>query len=1347
MDENLSWLDELQFNSSNNQQTYITKQDFLLLHKKIIATDLIVNRYVEAKKALQSLQNENDELKQRLDRITNECCLFGKQIAECTDECDALKRDNDLLNEEKNNLQKELRIIKDQNTAYYHELMVMGQYHSLKETNEQLTKELERCKKEKSKLNCKLQQRSSDYIKPKNEPQSYPFGEISEIQIALNTSMKSIRELKLALGRIVNFLQAENIVIPTSLHIRPILKAHTIDDNFMEMEGEFTLKPTVTTIEVPPVVTSISHEDVDDDEENNDFIDVKSAILTQPSQTQIEQQQPLPESKSKSRKRAQKQQQEPKRQSKRSTKGKRRTKDETDNLINELKNALSQYKESESEETATPTPTISNQNVSSSMNDFFSDFGTSKVNDDQQPVASLQSSPINKNDLHRRFSKILSDYETEDEELNTSVEQRQSKTVAKTLNKSREKKDEIRKTAPYTIIQHTSSNIIDEPVLSPREFSNTTDHEIPNYEHTQGQSILSDDDEIQLDSTDLNISTKVYDTQKDMLTYVETTLGPIPTLEEAVNSDVMIENKEIESISIKRTISEESQTQNDTLSDQDESFFALEVKNDDKKEETEKMTISPIEEIEMISSVQDEQNDTSVIRDIFISIVERTEEKERYEMKCLLVERILNFTQNIQITELLRPIVPKKNIKKTKSKSITVNKTYSQTIPVVEPREIEIVDTSVVSHDESMVIQHVHESDLIQQQINDNTLISDSDDEIACESPEFDAVHVSGDKCTLIHEDNKQLTDRNLLIQSEETETKSAESPDIILPPQQNRVIILKRLIEFLTHIPSPQLVSFSTLTNPHQPKSTTSDIVKKISSHKPPATRLQIQRQASTFITSSKNCLQKRSLNSIRQCITRCNVPSSIVKTNSIKVQPVKPKQSLENNSAKFQERKRRISTEIMYDEQQVPKQKRQKTTKTISDVTVTSPKIHFTRKSIKTSIPTPIPPIIPTIVDPLSSPSTVYVDELSLHSYLIGKIDLTDQLKTFIKTMKNNYCKNNDEIFITKIYKSILDCLFEVQLSIVSNTMYLTKLHDCEQRIISLLKYLTITYYSSSNLFEQYLFQLINTSFESDIRFNTAIRSTELIILCRLIFIFCQCFNCSNVLYPKLFDIIYIHTIYPVNDLFSIVFCILSYIFPSLIDEQHQTATYNIMLHRTCLHLLHKQYFIKSCDSLRLLGSLNMWTDENKHQQQTTNSYISDFLFEYLLRTTDKHSLITKQHQTNHPNVNDFLHSLISISLWEGWIWCKNDLFQNILLPFFNQSQLLDIEHLSIICISIQHILRVFKDNQQFLSDEKFHYELNHVLLSYSEKLTTSNSDNEHTRQFYVKQTLVELNWLLKK
>ncbi|CAF1187792.1 unnamed protein product, partial [Didymodactylos carnosus] len=218
MDEHFTWLDELQFNPLNNQQTYITKQDFLLLHKKIVATDLIVNRYLEAKKALQSLQNENDQLKQRLDYVTNECCLFGKQIAQCTDECDALKRGYDLLNEEKNDLEKDFGIIKDQNTAYYHELMVVDQYHSLKETNEQLTKELERCKKEKSKLDCKLQR---SVYNNTNDPY--------QTETALKMSMKSIRELKLALGRLVNFLQTEKIAIPTSLHIRPILNAHTID--------------------------------------------------------------------------------------------------------------------------------------------------------------------------------------------------------------------------------------------------------------------------------------------------------------------------------------------------------------------------------------------------------------------------------------------------------------------------------------------------------------------------------------------------------------------------------------------------------------------------------------------------------------------------------------------------------------------------------------------------------------------------------------------------------------------------------------------------------------------------------------------------------------------------------------------------------------------------------------------------------------------------------------------------------------------------------------------------------------------------------------------------------------
>ncbi|CAF1594733.1 unnamed protein product, partial [Didymodactylos carnosus] len=132
---------------------------------------------------------------------------------------------------------------------------------------------------------------------------------------------------------------------------------------FMEMKGEFALKPTEKTQEIQPCVTLLSNQDEEDVENNDDFVDVQSTIATQPPQ-----QQQLPmQSKLQSRKSPQKQMETEKRQ-KRPTKRKRCTKDETEDLINELKNALSQHEKTEQKETATPEISL--------MNDFSSDDDT-----------------------------------------------------------------------------------------------------------------------------------------------------------------------------------------------------------------------------------------------------------------------------------------------------------------------------------------------------------------------------------------------------------------------------------------------------------------------------------------------------------------------------------------------------------------------------------------------------------------------------------------------------------------------------------------------------------------------------------------------------------------------------------------------------------------------------------------------------------------------------------------------------------------------------------------------------------------------------------------------------------
>ena len=76
---------------------------------------------------------------------SSECCIFGKQVTECTQECDYLKevrRDKcaafeytsdgsffrqqiEMLTAEKREVHGQLRLLQDENTNYYHEIMVL----------------------------------------------------------------------------------------------------------------------------------------------------------------------------------------------------------------------------------------------------------------------------------------------------------------------------------------------------------------------------------------------------------------------------------------------------------------------------------------------------------------------------------------------------------------------------------------------------------------------------------------------------------------------------------------------------------------------------------------------------------------------------------------------------------------------------------------------------------------------------------------------------------------------------------------------------------------------------------------------------------------------------------------------------------------------------------------------------------------------------------------------------------------------------------------------------------------------------------------------------------------------
>jgi hypothetical protein len=72
---------------------------------------------------------------------SSECCIFSKQVTECTQECDNLKEVNlvfkyknlfvlffwqiEISTSEKRELHQQIRLLQDENTNNYHEIMVL----------------------------------------------------------------------------------------------------------------------------------------------------------------------------------------------------------------------------------------------------------------------------------------------------------------------------------------------------------------------------------------------------------------------------------------------------------------------------------------------------------------------------------------------------------------------------------------------------------------------------------------------------------------------------------------------------------------------------------------------------------------------------------------------------------------------------------------------------------------------------------------------------------------------------------------------------------------------------------------------------------------------------------------------------------------------------------------------------------------------------------------------------------------------------------------------------------------------------------------------------------------------
>jgi hypothetical protein len=167
------------------------------------------------------------------------------------------------------------------------------------------------------------------------------------------------------------------------------------------------------------------------------------------------------------------------------------------------------------------------------------------------------------------------------------------------------------------------------------------------------------------------------------------------------------------------------------------------------------------------------------------------------------------------------------------------------------------------------------------------------------------------------------------------------------------------------------------------------------------------------------------------------------------------------------------------------------------------------------------------------------------------------------------------------------------------------------------------------------------------------------------------------TMIIYTRLFDIGY----YFSHDILLDALSFISNICSSLISIDSQTNSSNLLLHQILFDILQTNKF------------------------NISNEYIENLLISYHKYTHDQ---------------DDLIRCFLLISRHQSWLWCSNELCLKILLPLLNKINDKSKERKTIL-ILLQFILFIYKDNEDFQRDIKFHDQIKQLLLS----LKTMNRD----------------------
>ncbi|CAF2139577.1 unnamed protein product [Rotaria magnacalcarata] len=1265
------------------QQTYVTKHDLNLLHKKIIATDLIVQKYQDANKALLRLQTENDDYKQQIEQITNECCIFGKQVTECTQECDHLKEQIDILNSEKRELHQQLRVLQDENTNNYHEIMVLRQYESLKQTNDHLSKTVERQQKQVAKLQLQVQRKMPIVYKSnkdKNEP--------SETDIALKTSQKSVRELKLALARLMNFIQSSKIEVPTALHIRPVLKAHDINDDFLEMEGEYVLKPVKKRLK--PVISQADDDDDDDDDDHGDFIDIthnpvqhEPVNIPNPPVDVIE-----TTPKSSSRQQPKKKEVPKTKPTKKPASNSRRKKvasisedpsEKLDDLANELEIALSQ----------------TNQEQPSQNMPHMASFLSDDDDEDRIHKSDTPSLPI-----PMYIPTILQTSSKSSQKTNSTITMidTSAKKRSRVLSFSSDDEYVQEKSATITVQQTVST-------LSTLQVDSITAMDVDtSNKPTKYMSCLSEDDD---DNRSLTpISTPINERQPIYQEYIspldlnspifnnETTIEtqssdkqiPMDTVIADLVQAPLLSNPQVE------TMSENDQNSSSNGNIQTESSIIANTLDSNRIKiishllniltqppiplkrlrliqcRTKDKTI-PEKQITLLrdNTSNDKHEDSAIVQTSKQSVPELMEQQ-------IFIEENIFIMNDKQDNGTFLPSEDQPVTSKENNTMIEEISNQQNDISIDEHSKLIIKNTNTVVDIPVNVTSAPLEEELIvmDKYITENNDVSR--DQVTTISTEVCSTSIMENNVLLVHEPEIQttiLTDQQLEV-SQELDIVIDEAPkdqtsisiqENLKPAEEQNPLVLDIQKKPAKHTrPNQQ----SKITKPTSTKPLSQE-------YEPYAVSIAVKQ---SLLSSTKPVLQPV-LEHFKQPLKPFQISVITRLLHVLTELPVKPLTfRIPYPSQKRKEKVVVSKPPVIRSERIPPTSSNRMQTRSFNSIRsciarCNQPAI-VNRKRTATESMASLPPI-PKRMKSIRNEQQIQTNEYDLIHKFIDSLskEINDDTRNFLqRKLHEDILLFNDNIY--RIFSDLMFSKCDIILLLVK------ELHVYEESIRTLLVYI----HSQSSVFQQHFITKLTQAFEFEIQ-KQSIQHNQIKILNRLFFLTNSIFATSSIaIYARLFDIGY----YLSHDILVDALKFTSIVCSSLISNDSQKKSSSILLHQLLFDILQSNQF--------------------------------NISFEYLENLLITYHRYTRDHE-------DLIRCFVIISRHQSWSLCSSGLCAKFLFPLLSK---IDDEYQQrfIILTILQYVLFTYKDNQDFRCDINFHDQIKQLLLS----LKTINSSETTVR-----------------